>query len=175
MSAALERVPDPIDDGQDDDFLAYWNAQPKRQVETKRILGVVIPVPHDVPLKFTEELHELKNSTDPEDTKYLLQTLFGSNPLEQWTANGATAEQLTVILAWAMANAQGRKMDFAEAHEVVVKAQAAEAEGKAPPAPNRKDRRASSATGVSASTGRASSRTSVANTASARRKSRTSA
>lgn len=140
---------------EDDDFLAYWKTRPEAKVETKRILGVEVAVPHDVPLSFLDDLAELKNSTDPEDTKRLLLTLFGDNPLDTWVRNGATADQLQVILAWGIRNAQGTPTTFAEAADLVEQARALEAAGKAPaPVPNRAARRASSRTRASASTGR---------------------
>lgn len=140
---------------EEDDFLAFWKSRADVAPETKRILGVEIPVPNDVPLSFMDDVTRLKDSTEPDDVKWLLTTLFGSDPLEVWLRNGATAAQLQVILAWGMANAQGQRIDFAEAAEIVTKAQAADAAGKAlTPVPNRAARRASSRTPRSASTGR---------------------
>lgn len=138
----------------EDDFLQYWESRPEKTVETKRILGVDIPVPHDVPLKFTQKVAELKGSSDPDDVKELLEVLFGTNPLDAWVDNGATAEQLQVILAWGMTNAQGNPIGFAEAAELVEQARARDAEGKAPVPLNRAARRASSRTRASARTGR---------------------
>lgn len=137
-----------------DDFLAYWKTRAKSKVETKRILGVDIPVPHDVPLRFAEQVNDLKDSSDLEAVKDLIVELFGSNPLDTWVANGATAEMLQVILAWGMANAQGKPTSFTEAAEIVTQARARDAEGKAPVPLNRADRRASSRTRASARTGR---------------------
>jgi hypothetical protein len=139
---------------QDDDFLAYWATRPAKKAETKTILGVTVPVPHDVPLKFNDEVAERFGSSDPESVNYLLETLFGSDPLAQWVENGATAEQLQVILAWGMANAQGQLTTFAEAAELIEQARARDAEGKAPVPLNRVARRASSRTRASARTGR---------------------
>jgi hypothetical protein len=138
----------------EDDFLSYWSSRPGAPVETKRIIGVDIPVPRDVPLRFMDQVAALKDSTDPDDILHLLEMLFGSNPLDAWVANDATGEQLQVILAWGMSNAQGNPIDFAEAAVLVDKARARDAEGKAPVPLNRAGRRASSRTRTSARTGR---------------------
>lgn len=158
MTAAKKVVADTheyveVVQGQDD-FLAYWKTRAKSEVETKRIIGVDIPVPHDVPLRFTEQVNDLKDSSDPDAVKDLIVELFGSNPLDTWVANGATAEMLQVILAWGMANAQGKATSFTEAAEIVARARARDAEGKAPVPLNRANRRASSRTRASARTGR---------------------
>jgi hypothetical protein len=144
----VELVPD------EDDFLAYWQTRPERTPDLKRILGVDIPVPRDVPLRFMDQVAALKNSSDPDDVRHLLTILFGTDPIDEWVANGATADQFQVILAWGMANAQGNPIGFAEAAELVEQARARDAEGKAPVPLNRADRRASSRTRASARTGR---------------------
>lgn len=144
----VELVPD------EDDFLRYWATRPGKPAETRTIIGVTVEVPHDVPLRFNDDVAERIGSSDPDSVKFLLEGLFGADPLEQWVANGATGEQLQVILAWGMANAQGKPCDFAEAAELVAQAQARDAEGKAPVPLNRAARRASSRTRASARTGR---------------------
>jgi len=138
----------------EDDFLSYWASRPEKAVETKTIIGVVVPIPRDLPLKFNDQVAELASSSDEDDVKHLLTTLFGTDPLAAWVENGATTAQLQVILAWGMANGQGQETSFAEAAEIVEKARARDAEGKAPVPLNRAARRASSRTRASARTGR---------------------
>lgn len=148
----------PIKPRADDDFLAFWEQHRATETppETKRILGVDVAVPTDLPLSFEDASQELANSKDPADFEQLLVMLFGDGTLQQWKANGLTGGQLRILVAWGMANGAGKTTTFAEAAEMVALAEAkkaqAEAEGKAPP--NRAARRASSRTRASGSTGR---------------------
>lgn len=155
-------------DREDDDFLQFWDEhEAKQEVPTTRILGVDVPIPHDIPLAFEKKFEELKDSEDVEDVKRLLKFLFIKDVLDQWTDRGLTAKMLQVLLAWGMSCASGNPIEFAEAAELVEKAQQEKAasEGKAPTAINRAGRRASSKTRASAGTGRSLKPTSRANTA----------
>jgi hypothetical protein len=157
---------------EDDDFLTFWDeySANKDAPETKRILGVNVVVPQDIPLSFEDVSRELSESKDEADFYRLIATLFGAGTLETWKANGLTRKQLPVLVAWGMSNGAGRKTTFTEAGEMVQQAEQkkaeAEAAGKAPP--NRAARRASSRTRESGDTGRSSSRTSAASTGSQR-------
>lgn len=157
----------------DDDFLAFWEQHraTTHPPETKRILGVEVVVPTDVPLSFEDISRELSESKRPEDFEQLLVMLFGEGTLEAWKAGGLTGGQLRILVAWGMANGSGKPTTFAEAAELVAKAEQlkaeAETEGKAPG--NRAERRASSRTPASGGTGRSSSRTSGASTGSRRK------
>lgn len=153
----------------EDDFLAFWvehRASQKR--ENKRILGVEVEVPHDIPLSFEDTINALSESGSREDLGKIVKILFGSDILDQWLDRDITRDQFQVIVMWAMANAGGRPTTFAEAAQLNADAEAkkaqAAAEGKAVPI-NRAARRASSKTGGSGGTGRSSKRTSRANTA----------
>jgi hypothetical protein len=149
-------------DRDEDDFLAFWaQHQATKAPETKRIFGVDVVVPTDIPLVFGDDIARLQKSERAEDMKHLLTTLFGAGVMDQWIAAGCTGEQFGVLLAWGMANAAGKPTTFAEAADLVAKAQA-DAEGKAR---NRAARRASSKTVKSGGTGGSSKRTSRANTA----------
>jgi hypothetical protein len=162
----------PAEPREDDDFLAFWEEHRAAEAppETKRILGVDVEVPRDLPLSFEDASQELANSKDPADFERLLVMLFGDGTLQQWKDNGLTAGQLRVLVAWGMANGAGKATTFAEAADMVRVAEEkkarAEAEGKAP---NRAARRASSRTPASGGTGRSSSRTSGASTGSRRK------
>lgn len=152
------------DDEDEDEFVAFW-AQHGKPSETKRILGVDVVVPTDVPLSFEDRLDELQESNSREDLETLLEILFGEGTITQWKANGCTTAQYRLLLAWGMLNAQHGPTSFEQAAERVANAEKAAAEGKAP-APNRATRRAaaSSKTAASDRAGRTSSRISAANT-----------
>lgn len=150
----------------EEDFEAFWaQHRADENPEYKRIFGVRVAVPTDIPLSFEDTLDELKDSDRREDMARVLEILFGVDALDQWKAAGLTGKQFRVLLAWATANAYGKPTSFAEAVELVAKADAkkAEDEGKAVPL-NRAARRASSKTGGSGSSGRSSKRTSPAST-----------
>lgn len=170
MSTAgqFDDVPPQVDP--EDDFLAFWREQEAAEApETLRILGVDIVVPTDLPLKFERLAEALGESSKTEDVKRLLQCLFGQDVLDRWVDNDVTGKQFKFLLAWGVANGQGTPTTFAEAAELVAKAEAAEAKGKAPVVPNRADRRASSRTAASSTSGGASKPTSRASTRSARK------
>lgn len=169
MTTELSQHDEADDAGrQEDDFLAAWRdfeATNPRKQETKTILGVTVVVPTDLPLNVERRLDELQDSEDTEDVKELLQLLFGQDVLDAWVDAGLTGRQFKVLLAWGIANGQGKPTSFAEAMEIVAKAEADEAAGKAKTVPNRADRRkASSATRGSGKAGPSSSRTSAAST-----------
>lgn len=173
MADDLSQVPD--EDHEEDDFLAFWTQhRAQSKPATKKILGLVVEVPTELPLSFEDRYLELvdKSSDDTRAVEELLQLLFGQDVWAVWKANGLTTSMLKVLLVWGAANGGGTAMSFEEA---VVKAAEWEAEadaGKAKPVPNRKDRRASSKTAESDAGGRSSSRTSAASTASPRKNSR---
>lgn len=151
-----------------DDFLSFWaEYQAQQDVPTRRIFGVDVPIPNDIPLAFEKQAEELQNSNDIEDIKRLLAALFAPEIFDQWMDRGLTNKMLSVLLAWGMSNASGSPIEFAEAAELVEQAERDKAAngGKAPTPLNRAGRRASSKTGASGGTGRSSKPTSRANTA----------
>lgn len=165
MSAPDEWVdePEPL---HDDDFLAFWRAeQAKVSPTTKRILGVDVLVPQDLPLRLEAMASQMQATQDPAELKALLAELFGGDHLDTWITNGLTTRMMQVIIAWGVSNGTGTPCTFERALELATALEVANA-GKAPDAPNRAARRASSRTAASASTGRSSSRTSAASTAS---------
>jgi len=162
--------PEPDEEFGEEDFAAFWRdavAQEKR--ETKRIFGVDVAVPTDLPLNFEQLVESMGESTDEDDVKHLCSILFGQDVLEQWKARGCTGRQFQVLFLWGYANGQNKPTTFAEAKKMADEAAAEDAAGKARTVPNRKDRRAakaSSATRASGAAGRSSSRTSGASTTS---------
>jgi hypothetical protein len=158
----------------EDDFLAFWrDHRAKDAPETRRILGVDVIVPTDLPLGIEDIATELQNSQDPDDIGRLVALIFGADIYGQWKSAGVSMPMLQVLFAWGMSNGAGKAISFEEAAALVADAEAKQAaEGKAPAA-NRAARRASSPTPASAAAGRTSSRTSAASTGSGRKTSRT--
>lgn len=157
MTAAKRREPDSFD--------AYWAEVSNTATETIR--GVTVRVPSDIPLVLEQRIGDLKDSSDENDIAELIGLLFGVGPdaFEAWRQAGMGVTEFQVVLAWGMAHADGNPMSFADAHALVLKA---EAEGKArQAAPNRAARRASSG-----SSGGPSKATSARTTASTRKASR---
>lgn len=160
-------------DDREDDFLAFWRDHRAQQSpETRRILGVDVVVPTDLPLGIEDIATELQSSKDPNDIGRLVALIFGADIYSQWKSAGVSMPMLQVLFAWGMSNGAGKQVSFEEAAALVADAEAKQAEGKAPAA-NRAARRASSATPASAAAGRTSSRTSAASTTSGRKTSRT--
>lgn len=158
--------PPPAGAGEDD-FLAFWDQyEAEQKWPTATILGVTIPVPHDLPLAFEAEAERLQDSERPEDMQRLVLMLFGDGVMDTWRERGLTSNQYKVLLSWAMLNAAGQPTTFAEAAEVAARAE--QEAGKARPVPNRAAKRAAakapSRTRASAGTGRTSRRTSAAST-----------
>ncbi|MBT2449483.1 hypothetical protein J7F03_20800 [Streptomyces sp. ISL-43] len=148
-----------------DSFDAYWAEVSGARTETIR--GITVRVPVDVPMVLEQRMADLQDSEQEEDIAELVAFLFNVGPdtLSTWRQKGMGLTEFQVVLAWGLAHASGSDLTFAQAHELVKKA---EAEGKAQAAaPNRAARRASSA-----STGGRSKPTSGRATASPRKVSR---
>lgn len=159
-------------DREDDDFLAYWRQH--RTPTFKRIFGIEVEVPRDLPLNFGDQYEQIKDSEEPEDFKTLLGVIFGQGVLDQWIERGISREQVQVLLTWGILNGSGQDTSFDEAAKKAAEIER-ESAGKAQPMPNRAERRASSKTAASAGTGRSSKPTSNASTKSTGKPSRRSA
>lgn len=133
---------------------------------TETIRGVTITVPTDVPLRIERRMDELRDSAEEADVAELVAELFGADALDTWVTNGMGVVEFKTLIAWGVAQGNGRDISFRDAYE---KVRAAD-EGK-PAGPNRAARRAASKK-PSASTGGRSKRTSNASTGSARKTSR---
>lgn len=142
---------------------AFWSEQKrKRQAELGTaakviIRGVEVVKPHDLPMRFDQQLTDLADSDDENDIRGLVVDLFGKDVIDAWVANGMEDEEFKVILLWGVAVGRGRDITFEQAYEAV------QSEGKSL-APNRSARRAS------ARSGGPSKRTSRASTASPRKR-----
>lgn len=138
---------------------------------TEVIRGVEVAVPSDVPMALEQRVDELRDSDAKEDLAELLSLLFGQDVLDQWMDAGMGMLELQTVLTWAMAQAGGRDLTFAEALEMVRSGDAGKLPG--PKGPNRAARRATGAPAKrSAAGGGRSKPTSSASTGSARRTSR---
>lgn len=170
--------PLPEVDPTTDDFLQFWDefrAEEDRPSTT--ILGVVVEIPHDVPLYFDDlqmRLAKSKADSESDEARVLYQKmltcLFGEGTYEQWNQTGLlTAKMLRVLTVWGIRNANGMRCTFQEAGQLVLEAIAEEATAGKPVGPNRATRRtpttASSRTRASGTTGARSKRISNASTA----------
>ncbi|MGH3862504.1 hypothetical protein [Actinokineospora sp.] len=149
-----------------EDFDAYW-AEQRAQIKPRmaRIRGVLVTVPTSLPLHVNELVHEMQHSKDPDDVAEVVSALFGEDTYDAWVDARMGADEFRVVLAWGMANGNGKAMTFAETTAMIEEAE--RSQGKARAA-------ASSGTRGSGAGGGSSSRTSGASTASQRRRSGTS-
>lgn len=118
------------------DFDAFWAAHGQRQ--TVRILGEDVPLPTDVPMWLVLRA-EGAPVQDAAEVRRMVSTLYGDDQLDRWTEQGLGMRQLSVILAWTVARAQGAGISFAEAADRVERVMS---DPPAPrPGPNRQQRR----------------------------------
>lgn len=106
---------EPEDHQSWDDFWA--EVVPDRRTETIR--GVEVDVPHDLPLKFSQELQGLMESEREEDVRFLVGELFGEGTMDAWITAGMTAPEFQTVLVWGIAQGQGQEITFREAYEIV--------------------------------------------------------
>ncbi|MFF5501264.1 hypothetical protein [Streptomyces roseolus] len=137
---------DILDEHQDDEqhldaadfdaFFAEQNDPRPRQPIT--LFGRRHLLAAELPLMFTLEAERIQHSSNPDDIRKLLITIFGSDVLDEWAEKGLTDRQLGILLIYSAAaiRAPGTvTMErAAELHDEQ------EAQGKAP-APNRAQRR----------------------------------
>lgn len=147
-------------------FDAFW-AEVARSGRTTVIRGVQVPVPTDLPLAVEQRISDLRESSAEEDVAELLAMLFGGDVLDQWRDAGMGLIELQTVMTWALAQASGQDMAFAEALELV-RSGGGEGKPPAPAGPNRAARRATPRK-PSARTGGRSKRTSSASTGSVRK------
>ncbi|MCK9896976.1 hypothetical protein [Frankia sp. AgB32] len=158
--------PDDVDPGDEvdeyEDFDAYWAEHGTRvEIRRARICGVDVEVPTDLPLEVEVILQRRGGELTDRDLERVIDLMFGEDVLSLWISNGMTRSQFPIVCAWALANAEGRPISFAEAAEKVRESQERPT--------NRAERRAASRPRGSAS-GRSSSRTSAGSTGSRRRR-----
>ncbi|CAL9504105.1 hypothetical protein SUDANB126_03500 [Streptomyces sp. enrichment culture] len=137
---------------------------------TEVIRGIEVRVPTDVPMAMEQRIEELRDSEAKEDLAELLAMLFGQDVLDVWMDAGMGMLELQTVMTWAMAQAGGRDLSFAEALDLVRSGEAGKLPG--PKGPNRAARRAGAPAKRSAAGGGRSKPTSNGSTGSARRTSR---
>lgn len=118
------------------DFDAFWAQHGPGEVETVRLMGEVVPVPQDVPLWVTLKVDSTDSMSDPAEVRRMVSELYGDNTLDRWADAGMGSKQLSTVLAWSVAKAQGAQITPGEAAERVEELM------RNPPARNRQQRRA---------------------------------
>lgn len=89
------------------DFDAFFAEQNEpRFGATLRLFGREYVLPTSLPLLFTLQMERVQNSSDADDIRRLLASLFGPRALDEWAENGMTDRQLGVVLLWSAANAR---------------------------------------------------------------------
>ncbi|MFB7452844.1 hypothetical protein [Streptomyces sp. NPDC056194] len=138
---------DTVNEHQDDDeqrfdaadFDAFFAEQAdKRPRQPITLFGRRHLLAAELPLMFTLEAERIQHSSDPDDVRKLLITIFGSDVLDEWAEKGLTDRQLGILLIYSAAAIRSpgtvTMERAAELHDEQ------EAQGKAP-APNRAQRR----------------------------------
>ncbi|MFJ6748270.1 hypothetical protein ACIQNI_08775 [Streptomyces sp. NPDC091266] len=89
------------------DFDAFFAEQNEpRFGATLRLYGREYVLPTSLPLLFTLQMERVQNSSEPDDIRRLLASLFGPKALDEWADHGMTDRQLGVVLLWSAANAR---------------------------------------------------------------------
>ena len=115
------------------DFDAFWASH--GPTEHVRIKGELVELPKDVPLWLVMRATDA-TTQDASEVRRMVGVLYGEDTLDRWTERGLGVRQLSVILAWTIARAQGSQITFAEA------ARRVEQVMSLPPASTRQQRRA---------------------------------
>lgn len=88
-----------------DAFFAEQNAT-RFAGATLRLYGREYVLPTSLPLMFTLQMERVQISSDPDDIRRLLASLFGPKALDEWAEHGMTDRQLGVVLLWSAANSR---------------------------------------------------------------------
>ncbi|MCL6302822.1 hypothetical protein [Streptomyces kronopolitis] len=89
------------------DFDAFFAEQNEvRFGATLRLYGREYVLPTALPLLFTLQMDRVQSSSDPEDIRRLLSSLFGPKALDDWADQGMDDRQLGIVLLWSAANAR---------------------------------------------------------------------
>ncbi|MBT3157347.1 hypothetical protein KQH42_07335 [Streptomyces sp. CHA1] len=126
------------------DFDAFFAEQDaKRSREAFTLYGRRYELPDSTPIMFTLQMERVQNSSDPQDVRKMLATVFGTDTLDVWAEKGMTDRQFGIVLIYSAANMRTPgSVTMARAAELHDEQErSAAAEGKAP-APNRAARRA---------------------------------
>lgn len=119
-----------------DAFFAEESAARPRQTLT--LYGTTYTLPDSLPLMFTLQAERVQHSSDPDDVRKMLATLFGRDTLDDWAEHGMTDRQFGIVLIYAGASIKAPgSMTLERAAKLYD-----EQEGEAGKAPNRAARRA---------------------------------
>ena len=121
-----------------DAFFAEESATRPRQPLT--LYGKTYTLPDSLPLMFTLQAERVQHSSDPDDVRRMLATLFGRDTLDEWAGRGMTERQFGVLLIWSGANIKTPGSLTMQRAAELYDEQEQQAQGKAP-APNRAARR----------------------------------
>ncbi|MFE2043239.1 hypothetical protein ACFXAZ_20380 [Streptomyces sp. NPDC059477] len=85
-----------------DAFFAEESATRPRQSLT--LYGTKYRLPEALPLLFTLQMERVQHSSDANDVRKMLATLFGADVLDTWAEHGMDDRQLGVVLIYSAAN-----------------------------------------------------------------------
>ncbi|MBB6415838.1 hypothetical protein [Streptomyces sp. AK010] len=85
-----------------DAFFAEESATRPRQSLT--LYGTGYQLPESLPLMFTLQMERVQHSSDADDVRKMLATLYGADVLDTWAERGMTDRQLGVVLIYSAAN-----------------------------------------------------------------------
>jgi hypothetical protein len=138
-----EPLEQPLVEIESADFDAFFAEQvPDRPRVAFTLYDREYVLPDSLPLLFTLQMERVQDSSDPDDIRKMLSTLFGDGSLDDWAEQGMTDRQLGIVLIYSAANIRrAGSMTMQRAAELHDEQEAAKA-GKAAPA-NRAARRAS--------------------------------
>ncbi|HEY1176211.1 MAG TPA: hypothetical protein VGF17_08635 [Phytomonospora sp.] len=97
-----QQVDGAADPADFDAFFAEESATRPRQSLT--LYGSTYTLPESLPLLFTLQMERVQDSSDPDDVRKMLATLYGGNVLDTWAERGMTDRQLGVVLIYSAAN-----------------------------------------------------------------------
>ncbi|MUL39634.1 hypothetical protein FZ103_00300 [Streptomonospora sp. PA3] len=106
-------------------FDEFWSeVESRRRVEYTTIRGVrvQVPAPGQLTMRLRRILDRARSqqrlTTEPE-LHAAIGDMYGEGALEAWIERGLMVEQLAVILAWGLAQTQGRPISWERAYEAV--------------------------------------------------------
>ncbi|MFM9576776.1 hypothetical protein ACKI1I_03615 [Streptomyces turgidiscabies] len=85
-----------------DAFFAEESATRPRQSLT--LYGTGYQLPESLPLMFTLQMERVQTSSNADDVRKMLATLYGLDVLDTWAEHGMTDRQLGVVLIYSAAN-----------------------------------------------------------------------
>ncbi|WP_440571949.1 hypothetical protein [Streptomyces sp. KR2] len=134
----LDQDVDPTAPGTTEDFDAFFAEEAPAERTRFTLFGKEYVLPDSLPLLFTLQMERVQHSSDGEDVRKMLATLFGADPLDEWAERGMTDRQLGVVLIYSAGNIRNPgSITMARAAELYEEQEA----GKDPAPANRAQRR----------------------------------